>query len=241
LVIATNGEAKIRIIAKDPSRPNTKFTDRFKTIKGKDEFLIRIPMAPEVVELQIGRLSGKGGFKVLKREKMDLDTKMDAFDFNNNMIAKYVDFAQEFAFKAGYTSPGTYMSDDGYFEIDYLPRITNSITKRELNTPARISTNTGIVQVSKKSFNKYTVPARLAILLHEFAHVFANKDMRDELEADFHAAQIYLALGYPTVELLQVFAKVFYKADTHGNRNRLDKLYQYAMDFQNVVHSVKYI
>ena len=229
---------KVRIIVQDWNKQNTKYTDRWNTIKGTETFHIRLPMSPKIARITIISMN-KAPFKLIKKSKAPLQTQMTAFDFGDPTISKFVIFSQEFACKCGYLSPGVYFNDSGDYEIDYLPTIKDQL-KQELNTPARINALYGNVQVSKKIFDQYTIPGRFAILLHEFCHVFANDNMRDEIEADYHAAQIYLALGYPRVELLQVFAKVFLRADNDLNRTRFSKLNEFIMNFNEHVTAIKY-
>ena len=60
----------------------------------------------------------------------------------------------------------------------------------------------------------------MAILLHEFSHVYLNDNIDDEVEADLNGLLIYLGLGYPRIEAFEVFAKTFLAAPTeHHNQN----------------------
>lgn len=230
---------KVFVKAYDASRKNTVYIDRYNSFKGNKNFLIRLPQSPKLLTIEIKSQNGYP-LQIVKKEILPLQTQMDAWDFKNKDISAFVIFCQSFADSAGYLSTGKYGDDTGKYEITYMPSITSSQTGKELNTPARINSGTGLVQVSAKIFKTYTVSGRMAILLHEFCHVFANNDVTSETEADFHAAQIYCALGYPRVEILQVFGKVFYGADTDLNRLRLDKLTQFVNDFDNKITSVKY-
>lgn len=230
---------KVRLIAFDESRRDTKYMDRYNTFSGNTNFLIRLPQSPEVITIVIKGTEGIP-LKVLKKEVLPLQTQMSAWDFKNKQISKFVVFAQEFAEQAGYKSPGKYRDNTGTYEITYLPFIKSDQTGKELNTPARINAKEGTVQVSQKIFVTYTVPGRVAILLHEFCHVFANKDIHSELEADFHAAQIYCGLGYPRIEILNVFANVFYKADNELNRLRFSRLKEFVNNFDNQITGIKY-
>jgi hypothetical protein len=232
---------KIFIKAEDCLRPNTKFTDRYATIHGTEDILIKMPISPEVCKITIKNDKGNDyGFKLLSKEAKEVKTKMSVFDFGNAQIAKFIIFALQFGQRAGYMSPGEYYNKTGEYVISYLPQIVSHETGAVLNTPARISASMGLVEVSKEKFDKFTIPGRIAILLHEFCHVFANKDVQSETEADKNAATIYLALGFPTIDLLNVFADIFYKADTPLNRKRMDLLIKYAMDFENNIFNVKY-
>jgi hypothetical protein len=247
ITIETKKPTPIRIMAKDPDRPLTFYMDRYNTINGRDCFYVRLPKSPDVVAIRIVNDNSKDdqGFKIVEKdglpyEKLPLTTKMDLKAFSDPNMASFINFAEKFSERAGYTGVGRYLSDDSKYEIEYNQKIVDKSSGTELNTPARINSVTGKVEVSKDAFTKYTISGRFAILLHEFSHVFANKNVKDEMEADFHAAQIYLALGYPRIELLNVFGKVFLGADTELNRRRFDLLKKYVLNFDDNIYSVKY-
>ncbi len=232
----------VQVVVKDVDRPNTYYMNRFKTIKGKQDFIIRMPQSPNRALVQIfnARTKDDDGFKILDAKREPLETQMSAFDFSNPLIAEFILFAQDFCDKAGYLSTGTYNSlPKANFTIQYVDAI-RSKNGTILNTPARINSLTGIIQVSKSAFAKYTVAGRFAILCHEFAHVFANKNVKSEIESDFHAATIYLALGYPRIEILNVFTKVFAGANTALNQKRLKLMNDFIMNFDNKIFSVRY-
>lgn len=232
---------KIFLKVDDYFRPNTKYTDRFKTVKGTEDFIIKMPLSPEISKISLVNEAGTDyGFSVVRRVSEPLKTKMSVFDFGNPGIAKFIIFAQQFAQRAGYLSPGQYYNSTGEYMISFVDQITAHDSGKLLNTPARISSGSGLVEVSKAKFDKFTIPGRIAILLHEFCHVFANRDVSSEKEADYNAATIYLGLGFPTIDLLNVFSEIFYKADSELNRNRLNLLIKYAMDFENNVFNVQY-
>ena len=158
------------------------------------------------------------------------------------MISSFVRFAQEFSERANYISAGLskYISDDGRFQINYLNDITDSATGKVLPTPARIDRYNGVIEVSKAKFESYTVPMRFAILLHEFAHFYLNEDMANETEADLNALLIYLGLGYPRIEALNVFTKVFITAPTEMNVERLKKIDDFIVQFEKKFVSMAY-
>jgi hypothetical protein len=114
-----------------------------------------------------------------------------------------------------------------------LPKITNK-DGQELNTPARISKRTGIIQVSKKSFEKMTIPMRLAILCHEFSHFYLNETMDDEVEADLNGLLIYLGLGYPRIEAYQAFLETFKGVPSEQNKERYDVINKFINDFEKI-------
>lgn len=225
----------------DYERPEVVYTRRYHDIVGEDEFTVRLPQSPKkgvlyVYNRAVGDLKkGEDGtFEVIGLKKDHLDTKVSVFDWRNKDIRNFVKFAQEFCERSPYLASGTdnyYLSDCGKFKIHYLDDIKSVQTGRSLNTPARISQATGRIEVSKAKFSRLTVPQQIAILLHEFSHYYKNGNMADEEEADYNAVTIYLGLGYPKIEILRVFANVFYKADTAQNRKRYLKLFDYVNNF----------
>lgn len=252
LVIHTLEPVKMQVEVFNPTKPKTYYTKRFKTINGtkytieKPTFLIRLPQTPEVVIIRVYNLA-KGNmpsdkdlsFRVEDVKKIELPKKLNVFDFRNRAIKSFVRFAQEFSENAGILSvPSTYFSDDGNYRIDYLPQIIGDNDKA-LTTSLRISIITGRIEVNKKRFIEYTVPMRMMILLHEFAHFYQNKDSRNEYEADFNALLIYLGLGYPRIEAHQAWLEVFENTPTEGNKNRYEKIEQFIKNFEK--HNFKMV
>ena len=114
-----------------------------------------------------------------------------------------------------------------------METIESSKTGKTLKTPARISKVNGRIQVSKDAFENYTVPMRMAILLHEFSHFYLNDNMDDEIEADLNGLLIYLGLGYPRIEGYQAFLEVFQDSPSQQNKNRYDIINKFIKDFEN--------
>jgi hypothetical protein len=248
ITVKTEEPTMIHLIVKDADRPNTFYMNRYNTINGIGDFYIRLPQSPKraFIKLYNQKTKGDDGFKIIRTkdkqpfEVLPLETKMDAFDFHNPAIASFIVFAQEFCDKAGFLSEGIYASKDGRYTIKYDDVIRSVATGKELNTPARINSVTGLMQVSRTAFSQYTVAGRFAISCHEFSHVFSNKNPKDEIEADFHACMIYLGLGYPRIEILNVFANVFSGADNQVNRTRFAKIKEFIMNFENIFVSITY-
>ena len=242
--VATNSPQKIQVQVQDINKPNTFYTDRWSTIEGRERFFVRLPLSPyealiSVYNAEVGnmRQGQDSSFKVVKVDAQPLKRKMDCVDWNNPKIRDFVQFAQQFSENAGILSAGkfpngsTYISDEGNFRIDYFDDIR---TKRGLliPTPARISQSKGIIQVSKEHYKKFTVPMRMAILLHEFSHFYLNKNMEDETEADLNGLLIYLALGFPRIEAYQSFLTTFKDTPTPENKERYEILHQFITNFE---------
>jgi len=236
--VRTNDPQKIRIRVIDSDQPYTTFTDRFRTVDGESIFFVRMPVSPrealvyiyneEKGNMQVG---ADPSLEVASITKEPLEKKLDVIDFSNSHVRSFVNFATRFSFNAGTLPSGTYTSDDRNFVIKYLPTITDN--GQEQTTPARIDIDSGVIEVSKKQFREFTVPNRMAILLHEFSHVYLNDNIDDEVEADLNGLLIYLGLGYPRIEAFEVFAKTFLAAPTQQNKMRYDKIVNFIDNFEN--------
>jgi hypothetical protein len=244
--VATPYPKKIRVIVKDAKKPFSFYTNRYATAKGTQKFYVRMPISPNVAKIIVKSEDGDDEFKIIDFKEVPLVTKEGIIDFNNKKIVDFITFAEEFSQKAGYLSAGgsTYVSNRGNYRIDYLDDIYSK-SGRPLETPARISQSRGIIQVSKEKFKNYTIPMRMAILLHEFSHFYLNDNMADEIEADLNGLLIYLALGYPRIEAFQAFLTVFHTTPTEQNVDRFDVLNQFIANFEkgryNITYSGKYL
>jgi hypothetical protein len=235
--VRTYQPQQIRLKVTDADQPNTAFTDRYKTIDGESIFFVRMPVSPKnalvcVYNEANGNLAvgSDNTIEVESITKEPLDKKLDVIDFSNPLVRSFVNFSTRLSYNAGSLPSGTYVSDDKKFVIKYLPIIEDGGV--EQSTPARIDIDTGIIEISKRQFLDYTVPNRLAILLHEFSHVYLNDNVDDEVEADLNGLLIYLGLGYPRIEAFEVFAKTFLNAPTNQNKMRYEKIKNFIDNFE---------
>jgi hypothetical protein len=235
--VRTYQPESIRVKVLDADQPNTAFTDRYKTIDGESIFFVRMPVSPNYALISI--YNEKNGnlqvgvdntLEVESITKEPLDKKLDVIDFSNPQVRSFVNFATRFSYNAGSLPSGTYTSDDKKFVIKYLPIIEEN--GQEQSTPARIDIDNGIIEISKRQFVDYTIPNRMAILLHEFSHVYLNDNVDDEVEADLNGLLIYLGLGYPRIEAFEVFAKTFANAPSDQNKIRFDKIKNFIDNFE---------
>lgn len=236
--VFTQDPTKIRIKVLDEEQTDTSFTDRFKTVDGESTFYVRMPVSPKNALVYIynedngNLMQGQDdSFEVESITKAPLEKKLDVVDFSNNDVRSFVNFATRFSYNAGSLPSGTYVSDDRRFVIKYLPIIEDNGV--EQSTPARIDITNGNIEISKKQFIKFTVPNRMAILLHEFAHVYLNDNVDDEVEADLNSLLIYLGLGYPRIDAFEVFAKTFMNAPSEQNKDRYNKIKNFIDNFEN--------
>lgn len=252
VTIKTKSPAKIRIFATDVDinqkiNPNngvsivpTYYIDRRGLVNGERTFQLQFPMSPKEMFLYIYNVE-KGNlpfgvdnsfeivdYKVEKLKKYDMIQSQDVFEFVE--LAEWFcrhasNISANFTYK-GNVFPSIYRSDSGKFCITYFDKIIDRNSGKVLTTPARIAHASGIIEVSKSDFMKWTVPMRMAILLHEFSHKYMNPksglDITDETGADINALNIYLGLGYPAIEGAYAFLKVFdnKNANNAGNHKR---------------------
>jgi hypothetical protein len=239
VVIKTNTPYKVRLRVYDEENSKRVFTNRYKTIKDEEALFVRMPLSPNKAVVEVtgyANLSNSGSkepFKLVSVEKQALSRRIDVSDISNGEIRSFVEFAQRFAFTMDELEPSTYTSSDRNYYINLLSEIKGS-GGQELNTPARISKRSGIIQVSKKAFEPMTVPMRLAILLHEFSHFYLNETMDDEIEADLNGLLIYLGLGYPRIEAYQAFLETFKGVPSEQNKNRYDVINKFINDFEKI-------
>lgn len=234
VVVATKQQMTIELIAYDYEKPKTIFTKRFNTFQGVEKFLIRLPLTGNYTVIEVKDKNNSKNFQVVSINKKPLIKRQNSHDIRNYEVQSFVDFAQRFSFNASYLEPNkTYQSKDGRFFIEFLPVIKSVKNDKQLKTPARISKSTGLIQVSKKEFDEYTVPMRMIILLHEFAHFYMNKNQDDESEADLNGLLIYLSLGYPRIEAYEAFLRVFIGTANEQNKKRYDIINKFITDFEN--------
>jgi len=208
------------------------------TIENEEDLFVRMPICSDKCDILIQSEQetqghSDNGYKVVAMKKLPLKRKLTSFNHANPVIRNFVRFCEQFCAKAGYISAkgSIYTSNDGMFRIDYLDDIVDE-NGRSLKTPARISRSEGIIQVSKRKFETYTIPMRMAILLHEFSHYYLNTDMANETEADLNGLIIYLGLGYPRIDAYNVFTQVFLTTPNEVNENRMKVIDDFIQNFE---------
>ncbi len=226
LAITIYGEnnKNLRLLVEDANNPETMFTNRTATVNGKKTYYVRLPLAPDVASVELMSDDGKdSGFDLVDIQIQPLENDLKSPYFEQKHVRMFVNFAEEFSYNAGKLQTNKkYHSNDEMFTILYVDHIIEGGRVEE--TPARISQSTGLIEVSKADFLRYTIPMRMAILLHEFAHFYMNDNMEDEIEADKHGLEIYMALGYPRIDAYNVFLDVFETSPSELNMDRYHAL-----------------
>ena len=240
--VVTNGNQRIRIIARDKNKPSTVYGDRFQNINGKARLEIKMPKSPtetELVVYNVASANQPNGIRIGNDDPtfkvaLDFEALKACPMFMTQDTIAFVKFCQEFCENASVLSgdtiidgkviPSIYESDNGKFRIHYFNKIRDKRTGNFVGTPARIGHDSGIIEVSKSDFLTYSIPMRMVILLHEYSHVFMNgkvgREKNNEISADINGLMIYFSLGYSEIEAHYAFLKVFKNANTPENAKR---------------------
>lgn len=233
-------KCKFRVVAED-LKPNSKYVDRtIEVEEGKRTIELKFPVSPEKLRLSVNVAKDV----VLKPDYMVHVAETDLVTFNiflDDQAKRFLSFIVPFCQFEGYTpaTPGgrIYTTQSHEFNLKFFTQIKDYMTGKVIGTPARIGHRTGIIEVSKEKLDRYTIPMRLIILLHEFSHKYRNPKIglpiNHESGADINALYIYLGLGYSKVDAIYVFANVFLKAQTDGNIRRMRNIMEYITKFEN--------
>lgn len=229
VVVKVRQPLEIVLKAFDANQANTFFTDRTKKITDQETLYIRMPLAPNTLTVSIynkangNRKKGEdNSFEVVEIKREELDITLGRTKMDTPMVRNFVAFAQKFCYNCGWMAVGRdFTSTAGNYKIEYLPFIVSSKGDK-MATPARVSTKNGRIQVSQQAFLPFTIPMRMAILLHEFSHYYINTEISNETEADLNGLTIYMGLGYPVREAYAAFVETFIGYPSQQNKERYD-------------------
>mgnify|MGYP003624495991 FL=1 len=236
--VESRREVTLALIVSDAEQKNTLYTKRTGVVNGVVSFFVRMPQSPRVAKVVVfnqarGLMKRDNSYKIVSIKQVPLRTINLPM---SKQTKSFVKFAQEFSQEAGVLSAtkggDTYKSNNGKFRIDYFDIIRSKMSGYPLSTPARISQINGKIEVGKSKFQKYTIPMRMAILMHEYSHFYLNRSPSDESEADLNGLRVYLSLGYPRIDAYNVFLKVFKKAPNQQNRERYENLDNFIKEFR---------
>lgn len=233
--IETSIEHRIGIRVKSLDKPNTVFLDRYRNITGKDSIEVGMPVAPEKVIVEVynqplGMMSMNGGFRVGQIIQKPLQDMPECINYGNPKIKNAIPFFTTFSAQAGFLDAGgkLYYDKTNEFLLYYYDRIPEAP-----ETPARIHADKGFIEVSAEYFRNYTIPMRMAVLLHEFSHFWLNRDIDSEIEADINGLALYLSLGYPRISAFNSFVRVFLNAPTPQNQERMEIIKKFIANFDS--------
>lgn len=243
--ITCKGSKRFRIWAEELDKKNCKYADREINVDGSRTIYFNLPVTPAKLFIGCKNVSNVN----------DTDFQVTIFEtpcqsyeiFLDGEAKEFLDFATKFAQGCGTIEPspnGTYFKPkNSNFCIKYFPVIKDYQSGRLIGTPARIGHNSGIIEVAKVKFDRYTIPMRIVILLHEFSHKFRNPkiglSISNEVGADINALYIYLGTGWSKIDAICVFGKVFLKAQSNENIKRIRKLQDYIERFEQQEYAKK--
>lgn len=209
----TKEPVEIFITGYDPASPKTEYFSRRILVEGSDKVDFNCPQSPRRLKVIIWSTDNKK-FTVPSIEVNPFSRMLNFSEdesHNIKFIERFSRIEGRLAPRRIYTFPGA------KFKIQLLPVILKD-DGTEHSTPARIHTTLPLIQVSKKHFDKMTIPQRIAILGHEYSHNFVNMDQDSEVEADSNMVEIYEQLGYPKLEAVYAFANVMNDTDINYER-----------------------
>lgn len=240
--VSTMTEQEVRLVIIDAEQENTVLTDRVAFVNGKFDFMIGLPLCRKYVDVVLvnNKDNSDSSFTYNGFKKLPLIKRTDSIDMRRNHLRSFVNFVQKFCYNAGVLRTNDarndqdfYRSDDWRFFIKYLPVIRDYDTGAEVSTPARISCDTGLIEVSQKDFLQYTVPMRIATVFHEYSHPWVNADPDDESEADINGLLIFRGLGFPKYEAAEAWCTILGENDSPENMQRLAIIMKFLDDYDN--------
>lgn len=206
----------LSLIGFDTSMKNTVYFNRgygyrinndpSKLFTGQKTLVVPMPISPKVLSLRIKNDVSYNNLEIIKIDSKPLQKREM---WLRPEEADFITFALQFSKEAGSITPDTYLSDYENYIVKYMPVLKNKDTGEAVTTPARVNRRTGIIEVARDKFLKYTVFMRIIVLLHEFFHW--DLDTRSEQVADFNAICRALDLGIPETEIMYAFTRVFPK------------------------------
>jgi hypothetical protein len=247
ITITCKGKRTFRCASSDYHKVNSKYSDRTIEVDGTRTIFFSFPVTPKQIIIGVQDLNDKNfnDFEVTIEEKPLVTYGVWLDEQTRDFLQMALTFSQTCGFESADAKGRLITSKDKEFKIKYFPVIKDYLSGTVLNTPARIGHNTGIIEVSKRKFDCYTIPMRMIILLHEFSHKYKNPtlglEVSNEIGADINALYIYLGLGFSKIDAIHVFANVFLKAQTDGNIQRMRKIVDYIDKFCNEEFAKKLI
>lgn len=238
ITITCKGKKNFRLYAEDYGKENSKYADRTIAVEGQRTIFFSFPVSPRQIFFScIDIENPKGDDFTVNVEAIPLKTYNIATDGETrDFMQLAIQFSQVAGFKFPDVNGTVYQTSDEHFTIKYFPVIKGP-NGAPMNTPARIGHKTGIIETAFCKFKNYTIPMRIAILLHEFSHKYKNPkiglEIGNEIGADINALYIYLGLGFSKIDAICVFGQVFLKAQTPGNQARMRKIMDYINKFEN--------
>lgn len=198
LKIYTEGQQALRVVGLGGTRE--RYFDRNVVTVGNPTVLrFGCPVSPKQMKVQVA-----GGRAQIQAGLNNIDNDIQI----NPTVVEFCDMVKEFCQNYKQYPPNShYRSRSGKYCIKHVPSIIGSGANK--STPARIHKTKHYIEVANDWFRDFTIPMRVFVLCHEFSHIYLNKNPLSEPEADLNGAKLYLSMGFPVIELVYSFTKIF--------------------------------
>jgi len=239
VTVKTDRKKRFFLSVQDKNKQNSYYAKREMEVNGERTIYFSFPFSAETMIVTITDMANqKDNNFSASFEEVPLKTYQVWLD---NETRDFLKIAEYFCRVSGYeyalANGRKFQSSDGKFVIKYYPVIIDYMKGVKLSTPARIGHSTGNIDIAKTRFDRFTIPERMIILLHEFSHKYRNPKLglpiSNEIGADTNALYIYLGLGFSKIDAINVFANVFLKAQTDGNIKRMRSIMNYIQRFES--------
>ena len=169
LAITVDKPLTVRVEVVNPNKPHTKYTDRIHELtKRKTEFYIRMPQTPDDVVVRVNPDVNvklelmNANLRIVPPKLSPLYAALSVRKWSgadSQKVKSFMEFAQPFCENAGILSSADsiYVSNDWKFRIDYKDVLMQD--GKPVDTPARISADHGTIEINRKRYLNYTVPA----------------------------------------------------------------------------------
>lgn len=199
---------------------------------GNHVILMKMPFTPKnLIVKVVGSIPNNMQVTIEKRSCKSYNVPIGSFQ------TEFMEFSQAMAWMVmnGKISPSDkiYKSANENFKMVVLPRITNYYG-RAIGSPASIDADKKIIMVDNEMIVNFTMAGMIALLCHEYAHVYENEKnglkASSEEGADKYGLRLFLACGYGESEYINAFAKTFKRADSSENRRRIQAMFNHAKE-----------
>lgn len=225
LRITLHAKHKTRVVLEgiDAHQKHTAFFKRERVCKGKTVLQVNLPLSPSKLLV-----------KVASDAQVEVQLNLIALPLRERVeiseeTADFIDFAIDFCLHASYLPTNQiYTNELGEFSIEYVPRLFSAEGVELPFSPAKVHRGTGHITINSTLFRTYTLPMRAFIVFHEWFH--HHRDTSNETEVDIYALQVYLALGFPKLEVINATAGLF--EDKEGLLSRVEIILEYLKKYQ---------
>lgn len=216
----------LRAVGMDAANKKTVFFDRL--VNSDNRFFemdSTLPLSPKklLVTFQ-NAYNDNNAFNILALDINALQNngvELSHFDYEN------IEWLKKFCKEASYLPDGMHFSPNRSIWINYMPQIVDEFGS-VLQTPARVDHGTGEIQINSTKFKTYTVPVRMMISTHEYAHWAHNNT--DETFCDLEGLRICLGYGFPKSECIYTFTKIL--DESHQNEMRMKQIVNYINNYR---------